>query len=252
MFCLVDRGNFTTRRLDLSGRILDNEYRIGDWVKNIFDLNTFNFPYEDIKFPGQASDERILFVTREAKIMLSARLLFVWLAGVIVFFAGLTLSQFLKNLRIDGAGLVMMVGVIASLMFLVGGSWWVYTLWKRSVFILTTRRLTKFIYVTPWNRYNLSLSLDKVVDTGAYGRGYFQALFGVGTFSARSSAGNREEKYFFIENVKAYEDLANYVNKVLFVYDRQLEKLDSFRPFIPDLKGQERKDFMANYPQFWS
>jgi len=221
-------------------------------MQQVFDVDQFEFPYDQVKFPGQASDERILFVTREARVMLYLRQVLVWVAGLVAVVAGTVIPGFLGSLGIDGLGTLRLLGLILGLVFLLGGSWWVYVMWKKSIFILTTRRLTKFIYATPWNRYNLSLGLDKVVDTGAYGRGYFQALFGVGTFAARSSAGNRQEKYFYIENVKAYEDLANYVNKVLFVYERKMEKLANYRPFIPHLKGEKRKSFMANFPQFWS
>jgi len=218
----------------------------------VFETPVFGFPYRDLKFPGQATDEVILFVTREAKVMLYVRLILTILAGIVLMGAGVIVPGYLRSFGIGGWGVMSLVGLLLGLLFLVGGSWWIYMLWKRSVFILTNRRLTKFIYSTPWNRYNLSLSLDKVVDTGAYGRGYFQAMFGIGTFSARSSAGNRREKYFYIENVRAYEDLANYVNKVLFVYDREQERLVNFRPFIPLLKGEARKQFMGQFPEYWS
>ncbi len=221
-------------------------------MRELFEAVKFTFPYEDVRFPGQASDERILYVTREAKVMLVLRLLgllvaggvmlavAIWLPGVLIVWGGVAVE------------LARMVAVLVAVLFVGLGGWWVYVLWRKSVFILTNRRLTKYIYTTPWNRYNLSLTLDRIDDTGAYAKGYFQAVAGIGTFTARSAAGNRKDKYFYIENVRAYEDLANYVNKLLFHFNRNVEKLDSFRPFIPGLKGERRKRFMKNYPQFWS
>lgn len=221
-------------------------------MKLVFDIERFEFPYTGHKFPGQASDEVILYVTREARVMLYLRLVLMWLAGLVLVAGGFLVPMILRNFGVRGFGVLGFVGLVLGLAFIVGGSWWVYSLWKKSVFILTNRRLLKFIYSTPWNRYNLSLGLDKVVDTGAYARGYFQAAFGVGTFAARSSAGNRQEKYFYIDNVKAYEDLANYVNKVLFVYEREVEKLLNFRPFVPHLKGEARREFVKKFPEYWS
>lgn len=218
----------------------------------IFNVDDFKFPYSDLKFPGQASDERILYVTREAMVMLWLRVASVVGVSLILIILGLTLPLTITGLPVEMQLLFLLMGVGFGLLFLTLGGWWMYQLWKKSVFILTNRRLTKFIYTTPWNRYNLSLGLDKIVDTGAYTRGYFQAFWGIGTFTARSGAGNRKEKYFYIENVIRSEDLANYVNKVLHVFNKDSEKLDNFRPFIPDLKGERRKKFMERFPEFWS
>lgn len=221
-------------------------------MKYVFDEAAFRFPYRDLKFPGQASDERILYVTREAPVMLQLRLAGLAAAVLMLLLGALWLPKYLTMFGQMTVALAEFLGLLIAALFLSVGGWWLWSLWRKSVFILTNRRLTKFIYTTPWNRYHLSLNLDKIEDTGAYARGYFQALTGVGTFTARSGAGNRADKYFFIDNVHAYEDLANYVNKLLFHFERNMEKLDSFRPFIPHLKGKRRESFMKDYPEFWS
>ena len=104
------------------------------------------------------------------------------------------------------------------------------------MFIITTRRLTKFIHTTPWTRYQMSLGLDKVVDSAAYSKGYGQSIFGLGTFVARSSAGNI--KNFKIENIHYSEDLHNWMNKLMFVFAKETEKLDEFRPFTAKKMGE--------------
>ena len=221
-------------------------------MSSVFHRKDFKFPYTDLKFPGQASDERILYVTREAPIMLQLRLLGVVVVSVIVGSIGFVIPQVLPNLQSQQQALVMLAGLLLGFIFFGIGWWWTNQLWQKSLFVLTTRRLTKYIYTTPWNRYNLSLNLDKIVDTGSYERGYFQALAGVGTFTARSSAGNRAEKYFYIENVHRSEDLKNYVSKLLHNYNHRFDDLDTFRPFLPWLKGEARKRFMESYPEYWS
>lgn len=221
-------------------------------MKFIFHVDNFEFPYKDLKFPGQASDEKILYVTREAMVMLWLRLAFIGLICLAIIASGSYIAMYTPIFAEYGLEIIVLLSILAGLIFLTIAWWWIYQLWKKSLFILTNRRLTKFIYTTPWNRYNLSLSLDKIVDTGAYNRGYFEAFWKIGTFTARSSAGNRAEKYFFIENVHRYEDLASYVNKVLHVFNKDSDKLHNFRPFIPDLKGERRKKFMEKFPEFWS
>ena len=218
----------------------------------IFQVDDHRFPYDSFRFPGQASDENILYVSREARFMLLVRLLGVWTVSITIGLIGLLVPLFVPGLPQQVVLLSGMGMVLLAFLFLIVGSWWMFRLWKQSLFILTNRRLTKFIYTTPWNRYNLSLGLDKIVDTGAYMRGYLQAFLGIGTFTARSSAGNRQEKYFYVENVHVPEDFANYVNKVLHVFNQDAERLANYRPFIPHLKGERRKKFMERYPQFWS
>ncbi len=218
-------------------------------VKDIFTENDFQFPYTTIRFPGQASDERMLYAGREASIMLYIRLTFVVVATLVLTGVSLGLLGVFGGFIGLAVGFLFPIALLFGIVFGGVGLWWVSTIWKKSIFIITNRRLTKFIYVTPWNRYNLSVTLDMVEDTGAYSRGYFQALFHIGTLTARSAAGNREEKYFFVNNVERAEDLANYINKVLFTFKHDIAKLTTFRPFISAKSGQ-RDNLIKDHPEF--
>jgi hypothetical protein len=159
-------------------------------------------------------------------------------------------------------GSVQMIGAVIAVLFLVIGWWWATELYKKSIAIITNKRLVKFISTTPFNRHNLSLPLDMVVDTGAYSKGVLQALFKLGTFTARSSAASSgvatddpervNKKYFYIENVGNAEDIHHYLSKVLFVFRQDWKKLENYRPFLPHLKGEARKQFMSQYPEYWS
>ncbi|CAN5198559.1 hypothetical protein BH11PAT1_BH11PAT1_7050 [soil metagenome] len=221
-------------------------------MNDIFTTSVFRFPYTDFQFPGQSTDEEILYVTREAPIVLTIKRLGVIGVALLMIFGGLFLSSLPPEISPAIIASAQMLFIIFGVIFGVIGWWWVSVLWKKSLFILTNRRLTKFIYVTPWNRYNLSVTLDKIENTGAYNRGNFEAFFKVGTLTARSSAGNREEKYFFVTRIKAAEDLANYINKLLFIFHHNPQQLVKFRPFLPHLKGERRKMFMQSYPEYWS
>ncbi len=212
----------------------------------IFGSLEFVYPYKEIEFPGQHSDEIILFATREGKIMLTLRQIAVVLGAVILtlmsyFIAHEVIAPFSKSFAASFAAVAMGVSVAFGLIAV----WWVSILWRKSIFIITTRRLTKFIHTTPWNRYQLSLSLDKIVDTGAYQKGFLQSLFKLGYFVARSSAGNI--KNFKILNISFAEDLHNYVNKLLFTFNKDKDALVKFRPFIPHLKGETRDAFVAQF-----
>ena len=153
---------------------------------NIFQAGDFVFPY-DYKFPGQASDENILFVTRENKSLLLLRQLFILLTALLFLALAFALGDFLQNWTNLAIYLKFFALILAVVMVFVSW-WWVNKIWLKSLAIVTNKRLTKIIYTTPFNRHSLSLPLEMIVDTGSYTKGFIQALFKLATFTARSSA----------------------------------------------------------------
>jgi protein-S-isoprenylcysteine O-methyltransferase Ste14 len=229
---------------------------------NIFKVENFEFPYF-YKFPGQASDEEILFVTRESGALTYFRKAVILLISLIFLIGGLFLSSVAESYLSDFPFMSVNAAVwLVSAMILVIGWWWEHTTWKKSMVFVTTKRLTKIIYTTPFNRHNLSLPLEMIVDTGSYSKGFLQAVLGLGTFTARSSASSSgvatddttriNKKYFYIENVSHVEDLQHYISKVLSAFRKDSDRLSNFRPFIPHLKGENRKEFMRRFPDYWS
>lgn len=235
-------------------------------MQNVFAVSEYQFPYL-YKFPGQASDERILFVVRENEVALLVRLIGVGLAAVLVLSLGWWLAGLTVGFSAGLASLLKLVSLLLAITFGLVGGWWLLILWRKSICLITNKRLTKFIYTTPFNHHNLSLPLEHIVDTGSYTKGFTQALFQLGTFTARSAAASsgvasEEEslgldkrinrKYFYIENVACAEDLQHYVTKLLSAFRQYHDYLPTFRPFLPKLKGELRKEFMKNYPEYWS
>lgn len=207
-------------------------------MQNILEVSDFQAPYSDLIFPGKAEDEKILYVTREAAMILGFRLVVFSLVVAMAMVIGAVLLSFTgESMGLDATWAVFIVMLLGGVVMF-GGMWWIYRVHQKTVFIITTRRLTKFIHTTPWTRYQMSLGLDKVVDSAAYSKGYLQSIFGLGTFVARSSAGNI--KNFKIENIHFAEDLHNWMNKLLFVFNKEQVKLDEFRPFIA--KGMGKRD----------
>ena len=216
-------------------------------MKEILTVSEYSFPYTDLHFPGMNSGEKILFVTREAHTMFWLRLISLKIVVLSLLGLGL-LFIYLASSYISSAGLLLVGLVILCGVILVGGFWWISQTYRKSVFIITTRRLTKIIYTTPFTWYQFSLGLDEIADTGSYSSSYFEALFHLGYFVARSGAA--AVKNFKIVNITFSADLHNYVNKLLYAFKHHPEKIDTFRPFIPFLKGEKRKDFLKEYPEY--
>ena len=205
-------------------------------MQNILEMADFNPPYDQVIFPGKAEDERILYVTREAPMMLGLRLTRFSLVVAIVMVIGAILTSYTGETLGVSTDLIVVLVLLLGALVMFGGMWWIWRVFMKTMFIITTRRLTKFIHTTPWTRYQMSLGLDKVVDSAAYSKGYGQSIFGLGTFVARSSAGNI--KNFKIENIHYAEDLHNWMNKMMFVFAKETEKLDEFRPFSAKKLGE--------------
>ena len=190
------------------------------------------------------------------------RLLFVFGVGLSIILAIIlfnkTINLIFSTNVLPGVTLIMLL--IFSLFILIG-AWWVFTLWKKSIAIVTNKRLIKFIYTTPINRYNMSLPLDMIVDTSCHNKGFLSSYLKIGSITARSSASSSglatadtsriNKKYFYLENIKYFEDLQQYLNKLINTLHKEPEKLNKFRPFIPHLKGEKREEFLRNnYPDY--
>ena len=205
-------------------------------MQNILETAELEAPYTGMIFPGKAEDEKILYVTREAGVMLGLRLTGFSLVTAIAMVIGAILVSYTGEMIGFSSSLVVVLILLLGGIVMFGGMAWIWKVHSKTVFIITTRRLTKFIHTTPWTRYQMSLGLDKVVDSAAYSKGYWQSIFGLGTFVARSSAGNI--KNFKIENIHFAEDLHNWMNKLMFVFAKETEKLDEFRPFVAKGMGK--------------
>lgn len=231
-------------------------------MSSIHTFRNFVFPYDSHRFAGQATDERILYVTREHPLFLYGRILAVVGVTVAVLGAGLLLMSVLSLiLPVWSAKVVLPLALLLAAFFMIIGVWWVYSVWQKSLAILTNKRLLKIIYTTPFNRYNQSLPLEMIVDTSCNNQGFFEgvaaSLLQIGTLTARSSASSSgvatedaarvNKKYFYLENIKYCEDLQQYLNKVISLLRQTPAKLETFRPFIPHLKGSAREQFLKDY-----
>ena len=186
---------------------------------------------------------------------------FVVLIALTIFSTAWLFSLAFQNIfSFSSLAAVLPITLLVAGCFALIGWWWVYNLWRKSLAILTNKRLLKIVYTTPFNRYNQSLPLTMIVDTSCNNQGFIAGVahstLQIGTLTARSSAsssgvatedtGRVNKKYFYLENIKYCEDLQQYLNKVLSL-THMPEKLDAFRPFIPHLKGKVREKFISDY-----
>ena len=205
----------------------------------------FTFPYKNFKFPGQYTEEKVLYATRQAPVLFRAKILAAILGllffDLVIFFIFNTIKFLSLNILVIGATLLLNLIALPIVFY------WVKKTYEKTVLIVTNKRLTQFVQTSPFTRYQLSLAFDQVVDTAASTHTYLQSILKIGNLFARSSAG--AEGDFLVQHIKVHEDLHNWLNKLLTQYTQSPEKetsLDDFRPFIPNLKGKSREEFLKD------
>ena len=216
-------------------------------MREILSTGHYEFPYTELHFPGLNTGEKILFVTRESPIVKKLRLAGLVVVDICIFGLGWALIGLLGTVMTLASVLKLPLIILSGVIFLVG-VWWITATYKKSVFIITTRRLTKIIYTTPFTWYQFSLGLDEIEDTGSYSSSYLEAAFGLGYFVARSGAA--AIKNFKIVNITFAADLHNYVNKLLYAFKHHADKISEFRPFVPHLKGEARQKLLESFPDY--
>lgn len=203
----------------------------------------FAFPYNNFSFPGMHTEEKVLYATRQHPLVLKWRLAI--LLAALLFFDGVALI-IVQSYLPERAGIALLG--LGAFSLLAGGLlwWWLKTTYEKTLFIVTNKRLTQFVQTSPFTGFQLSLAFDQVVDTAASTYTYLQKIFGFGSLFARSSAGAQGD--FLVESLQFHEDVHNWLNKLLTQCAQKADKeraLDGFRPFVPGLKGEARKQFLV-------
>ena len=234
---------------------------------SVLDARTFVYPYL-YKFPGQESDEVILYVTREATSLLYWR--YAWLTlsllvilGLIWFFAGWLGASWQASFPL------LLVAILTAICLIFGGILWYYfhLTWRKTVGIVTNYRLVKIVQYGLFNHASQTLPLSEIVDTAVSNRRFWERLLGVATLTARSSAASSglatsdamqqrvriNRKYFYWENISYAQDLENYIHKLLKLrQEKTLVELATFRPFAGPVKAGQRDKLKRDFPQYWS
>lgn len=237
-------------------------------LPSILTVDKLEYPYL-YKFPGQESREQILYVMRESKIILNARRVGAVVVGILIVIMAWVIGKWLGDNWLIGSNWQVWVGMITALVTVsVALAWWWLTFnWKRTLGILTTYRLIKMVQINPFTNRNQMLPLREVVDTSSGTRSFWEMMWKLSTFTARSSATSSgiatndaevgklriNKKYFFLENIENAEDFENYVHKVMKLLDEKgSEGMYNFRPFAPKLKAGRRDEIKKQYPEYWS
>lgn len=183
-------------------------------------------------FDGQQEGERILYTITPHpihKYLAVARLVFLALFFFVVLWViGGIVPAITMALRLTG--------FILTIVLLIVGFWWNLTVFKKSRTYITDRRIIRFDVVSPFFTSKRALFWNEALKAKAYASNIFFRSFKIGTIDVEPQLAEHEDVR--VTDVYYFEDLANYIDKILFTFKNKPEEIASIKPFIPKAKGQ--------------
>lgn len=195
------------------------------------------------QFPGQQSDEIVLYEVRPHHYALIAKVTGIFLLAFVVAFLSLLIGNFINPLA-------AVIGVILAIAIAVLGFWATLSQFNQARTYITDRRVVRFDANTPFNVNSRSLSWDDVLKIKTFPPSFIGSLFNIGevVLHARSSiisftpndaiekeiAGDDLE----IKYVYYYKDLGHYLDKILYTYRHSPQEVRTMRTFVTRPKGK--------------
>lgn len=181
-------------------------------------------------FEGQQSDERIL--TEIRSYALSKYIAIAKIIALSIFFY-LVLST-ISN--ITTLPILKTAGLFFSLILLTTGIWWNNLVYAKDRTYITDRRIIRFDQVSPFFQTKRELFWSEALKAKGYAPNILFRMMKVGTLEIDPIMGEKEN--VVIKDVYYFEDLANYIDKILYTFKNKPVEISTITPFVPKPKGQ--------------
>lgn len=185
-----------------------------------------------MEFDGQQTDEKILHTIVPHTISLIIHIAQSIAGGLLFLFVAVMLSTVLSAFSI----ILIVAGVLLALCVTVGGIIWSLFSHKSSKTYITDRRIIRFDRVNPLLTTKRSLFWNEVLKAKGYSPGFLMRVFGIGKLQIEPQTALGEDVQ--VPYVTWYEDLANYIDKILYTFKNHPTDVQTMKPFIPKAKGR--------------
>lgn len=183
-------------------------------------------------FDGQQEGERVLYAITPHpihKYLAIARLIFLSLFFFVVLWViGGIVPAMTLGLRL--------AGFLLSVLLLIVGFWWNLTVFRKSRSYITDRRIIRFDVVSPFFTTKRALFWNEALKAKAYASNIFFRSLKIGTIDVEPQLAEHEDVR--VTDVYYFEDLANYIDKILFTFKNAPAEIATIKPFVPKAKGQ--------------
>lgn len=188
-------------------------------------------------FPGQQTDERILYYSKPHPAVKYLSFVKIMSFGLLVLFAFQIIAFNLPNF----ASIFKMAGLILTTILIIIGLWWVHATHENQEVYITDRRIVKLSPLSPFHRTTRTLFWDEAVKSKTYYKNPFlERILGIGSIEIHARSQDKDN--VDINNLIYHEDLANYIDKILYTYKTNPADLKNFKEFIPKPRGQRDKN----------
>jgi hypothetical protein len=184
-----------------------------------------------IVFDGQQTDEKVLYTITPhpmAKILGIVNTGIIAVIFYIILFIVASATPFSMILRFVGLVIVFVAVIL--------GFYWNSYLEKTDKAYITDRRIIRFETVTPILKTKRALFWSEALKAKAFAPNFLFRTLGIGQVVVEPQLAEGEN--VVIKNVLYYQDLANYIDKIMFSFKNKPEDMISIKPFIPKPKGQ--------------
>lgn len=185
-------------------------------------------------FYGQQSDEIVLYEIHPYWTRKFLGLLRAVVATLLGFGASYLYSSFLS----DDSAYSFTFGVILSLIIgaLIYG-WFRFSANRAKAFI-TDRRFVRMEVSFPIFIKKRSLFWNEVLKVKGYAPNLLYRAMGVGTIAVQPIMSESGKEDVTFVHVHYFNDLTNYIEKLVYTHKSKPEELKNIRPFIPKPKGE--------------
>lgn len=183
-------------------------------------------------FDGQQEGERVLYVVTPhplAKQLAITRIVFLSIFLYLVLWViGTIVPIYVMLLQI--------IGFLLALLLLIIGVWWNQTVYHKAKTYITDRRIIRFDVVSPFFMTKRALFWNEALKAKAYSPNIFFRSMKIGTIDVEPQLAEHEDVQ--VRDVYYFEDLANYIDKILFTFKNSPAEIANMKPFVPKGKGQ--------------
>ncbi|EKD67919.1 MAG: hypothetical protein ACD_48C00152G0005 [uncultured bacterium] len=185
-----------------------------------------------MQFDGQQSDEKVLTIISPH----ITRFIFSLATVIIVFLFIMVIIFSIASFIPLVATPIRTIATLISLSVLAIAIWWLWKTQTNDKTYITDRRIIRFDVVTPFFTNKRALFWNEVLKVKAYANNMMLRLMKIGILQIEPVAAEQES--VIIPDVYYHEDLANYIDKIIFAFKNKPEEINSMKPFVPLPKGK--------------
>ncbi len=181
-------------------------------------------------FDGQQEGERVLFEIHPhtlVKQFATARVIFT----AVIFLVIIVVIAAQSNMPAP----IYVTGVIVVIALLAAGLWWNKKFFSDTRTFITDRRIMRFERVSPFMIAKRALFWNEALKAKAYEPNLLLQNLKIGTLVVEPQVSGEEN--VVVPQVHYAEDLANYIDKILFIFKNTPGDIATIRPFVPKPRG---------------